>query len=241
MIGPIRQDPAYHGFADDRPFLGVANAADTLSSTVLLAAGMAGLLFLWRERTSGGRSRFLVQEEMLPYWALFAFVGLTGLSSAYYHLAPSDARLVWDRLPMAAGFMCLLAAAVAERVSARAAMQLLVPFIALGIASVLYWPASAVFGSEDLRPYYAVQFGSLVAVLSLCAIFPSPYTKGKAIPVAIGLYGIAKIFELNDAQIYEVGGWVSGHTLKHVTAAAAVYLLLWSLRHRTPRTLQRGD
>jgi hypothetical protein len=241
MIGPIQQDPTYHAFADDRAFLGVANVADTLSSLMLLAVGMAGLLLLWRERTSSGTGRFLAQEEMLPYWALFACVALTGLGSAYYHLAPSDTRLIWDRLPMAAGFMCLLAAAIAERVSARVAMQLMVPFIALGMASVLYWPASAAFGFEDLRPYYAVQFGSLVAVLSLCAMFPSPYTKGKAIPAAIGVYGIAKLFELNDRQIYELGEWVSGHTLKHVTAAAAVYLLLWSLRHRMPRALQRND
>jgi hypothetical protein len=240
MTGPIKQDPAYHAFADDRAFLGVANAADTLSSFALLAVGMSGLLFLWREWTSDGSKRFLAREEMLPYWALFASVALTGLGSAYYHLAPNDARLVWDRLPMAAGFMCLLAAAIAERVSVRAAVQLLVPFIALGMASVLYWPASAVLGSEDLRPYYAVQFGSLAAVLYLCTMFPSSYTKGKAIPVAIGVYGIAKIFELNDNQIYELGGWVSGHTLKHVTAAAAVYLLVWSLRHRAI-ALQRDD
>lgn len=235
MIGPVRQDQNFHRFADSRGFLGAENAADTLSSLPLLAVGIAGLLFLWRERTPDGPKRFLTSEEMLPYWALFASVSLTGLGSAYYHLAPSDARLVWDRLPMAAGFMCLLAAAIAERASVRAAVQLLVPFIALGIASVLYWPASALLGSEDLRPYFAVQFGSLVAVLVLCAIFPSPYTKGTAIPIAVAVYGIAKIFELHDRQIYELGGWVSGHTLKHLTAAAAVYVLVWSLQRRSPR------
>lgn len=34
-------------------------------------------------------------------WAAF-FVGITATSfgSAYYHLNPNDARLVWDRLPV---------------------------------------------------------------------------------------------------------------------------------------------
>jgi hypothetical protein len=48
------------------------------------------------------------------------------------------------------------------------------------------------------------------------------------------LYGIAKLFELHDREVYELTGhWVSGHTLKHLSAAAAVYLIVWSLERRT--------
>jgi hypothetical protein len=235
MIGPIRQDQEYHHFADGRAFLGVENAADTLSSLTLLVVGGFGLLFLWRERASSGPKRFVRPEEMLPYWAFFCAVALTGLGSAYYHLAPDDARLMWDRLPMATAFMSVLAAVIAERVSVRAGTRLLIPLIALGVASVLYWPASALIGSEDLRPYVAVQFGSLAVVLGVCALFPSRYTRGEALLVAAAFYGIAKVFELYDRQIYELGRWVSGHTLKHVAAAVAVYVLARWLQRRTPR------
>jgi hypothetical protein len=37
-----------------------------------------------------------------------------------------------------------------------------------------------------------------------------------------GALGLAKIFELSDGPIYHAIGIISGHTLKHVTAAAAV-------------------
>lgn len=235
MIDPIRQDQNFHRFADDRPFLGVENSADTLSSFALLTVGILGLLFLRRESTSRGPMQFMEPDEMLPYWAFFGAVAMTGFGSAYYHLAPDDARLVWDRLPMAVAFMSLLAAVIAERTSVRMGVRLLIPFIALGVGSVLYWPASALLGHEDLRPYLAVQFGSLAAVLALCMLFPPRYAKGIPLPVAAAVYGIAKVFELCDHQIYELGHCVSGHTLKHVTAAAAVYLLVWSLRHRAPR------
>jgi hypothetical protein len=131
--------------------------------------------------------------------------------------------------------MSLLAAVIAERVSVRAGVRLLIPLIAIGVASVLYWPASALIGSEDLRPYVAVQFGSLVAVLGVCVLFPSRYTRGEALLVAAAVYGIAKVFELYDRQIFELGRRVSGHTLKHLTAAAAVYLLVRWLQRRSPR------
>lgn len=235
MIGPIRQDQDYHRFADGRTFLGVENAADTLSSLALVVVGALGLLLLLRERASRGPTRFVAPEEMLPYGALFCAVALAGLGSAYYHLAPDDARLVWDRLPIAVAFMSLLASVIAERVSVAAGVRLLLPLTVLGVASVLYWPVSALLGSEDLRPYVAVQFGSLATILALCALFPSRYTRGETLVVVVAIYGIAKVLELKDRDIYELGHWVSGHTLKHLAAAAAVFVLVRWLQRRTPR------
>jgi hypothetical protein len=227
MIGPIVQDQSYHRFADARVFLGVANAADTLSNLAFLLVAALGLLSLWRSR--GQAVRFSAPEEMRAYQILFCATALTSFGSAYYHLAPSDARLAWDRLPMAVVFMSLLAAAIAERASLRAGLRLLVPFVTLGAASVLYWAASG-----DLRLYLAVQFGSIAVVLALCVLFASRYTKGRTLLAAAALYGIAKLFELHDREIYELTGhWVSGHTLKHLSAAAAVYLIVWSLERRT--------
>ena len=45
----------------------------------------------------------------------------------------------------------------------------------------------------------------------------------------------AKVTEVLDARIYALGGIVSGHTLKHLIAALAVYWLLRMLRLRSPR------
>lgn len=229
MIGPIRQDQDYHRFADGRAFLGLENAADVLSSVAFVVVGVMGLVFLWRNR--GASTRFSAAEEMRAYWALFCAIALAGLGSMYYHLAPDDARLACDRLPIAAAFMCLLAAVIAERVDLKAGVKLLVPLIVLGAASVIYWIAL-----DDLRPYALVQFGSIVAILALCTLFPSRYTKGEMLFAAAALYGVAKIFELQDREIYELTGhWLSGHTLKHLTAAAALYAIFWSLERRSLR------
>ncbi len=226
---PIRQDQTYHHFADDRVFLGVGNAGDTLSNLAFIAAGVLGLLFMWRQRR--GSMCFEAPEEMRAYWILFGALTLTGLGSAYYHQAPDDARLVWDRLPMAIAFMSLLAAVITERVSRTAGVWLLVPLIALGVGSVVYW---AVF--EDLWPYFIVQFGSMAAVLVLGALYPSRYTKGGMLFLVLAVYSIAKLLETYDRHIYEFGHWVSGHSLKHVAAAYGGYLIMHSLMRRSVRS-----
>lgn len=219
---PIRQDQDYHRFADGRAFFGIENAADVFSSLSFLIVAILGLVFLWRNRGS---------DEMRAYWALFCATALVGVGSIYYHLAPDDTRLVYDRLPIAVGFMCLLAAAISERLDARAGVKLLVPLVVLGAASVLYWAAF-----DDLRLYVLVQFGTIAAVLVLAAFFPSRYTEGEMLFVAIALYGVAKVCEFYDREIYEVTGqFLSGHTLKHLAAAAAIYDILWSLQRRAPR------
>jgi len=83
LHGPIPQTPGYHHFADDRTLFGVPNGANVLSNLAFLAVASWGLA-----RTSRYRL-FLVG------------VGLTCVGSAYYHLAPDNARLVFDRLPIA--------------------------------------------------------------------------------------------------------------------------------------------
>ncbi|OGA19310.1 MAG: hypothetical protein A3H32_04250 [Betaproteobacteria bacterium RIFCSPLOWO2_02_FULL_63_19] len=220
--GPIAQPQDYHHFVDTRTWFGIPNAADTLSNLALLAVGAIGIALLWRRRGENA--------ELLAWLVFFVCVALSGLASAYYHLAPNDPRLFWDRLPIGTALTALVAALVAERIGERAGVRLLWPLVALGGASVLYWPASAALGAEDLRPYVAVQFGSVLAVAVLC-VLPSQYT-GRLWPLgAVILYAFAKLFELYDGWIYAHGGWVSGHTLKHIAAAAAGALLLaWLMR-----------
>jgi hypothetical protein len=49
--------------------------------------------------------------------ACFTGVALVSLGSSYYHLAPDNMALMWDRLPMSLGFMGLLVAVLTEHVS----------------------------------------------------------------------------------------------------------------------------
>jgi hypothetical protein len=213
---PLPQPIDYHRFADTRAFFGVPNALNVLSNVPFAIVGTAGLLVVWRART------FDAAIERSSYAVLFAGVTMTAFGSAYYHLAPDNDRLVWDRLPMAIGFMGLLAAIAAERVSARAARVLLAPLLALGCGSVVYWHWTELHAAGDLRLYLLVQFGSLAAVVLMLLLYRDG--RGGAGWLVTGLiaYGAAKGLESADRAIFDAGHIVSGHTLKHLAAAGGV-------------------
>jgi hypothetical protein len=105
-----------------------------------------------------------------------AFFGmlLTAFGSAYYHVAPDNAHLVWDRIPMTIVFGALIAAVIAERISFRTGLLLLPFLIAIGVGSVLQWYASELHGHGDLRFYAAVQAYSTI-VLLLALLLPPKY------------------------------------------------------------------
>ena len=96
LSGPIYEDPAYHDFADQRALLGVPNAMDVLSNALFLVTGLAGLLVITRHGRRGCTQRW----ERAAWLTLFAGVTLTGVGSAWYHVAPNNTSLFWDRLPM---------------------------------------------------------------------------------------------------------------------------------------------
>ena len=102
----IPQEPGYHQFAETRAVLGVPNGLDVLSNLAFAVVGLAGIALV----VSRGRA-LRDPRERWPWLVFFAGVTFTSLGSAWYHLAPSNASLVWDRLPMAVGFMALLSAA----------------------------------------------------------------------------------------------------------------------------------
>jgi len=220
-------DPSYHAFADARTVLGVPHGLNVLSNLAFAIVGIAGLWSLL-----GGAAHFRHRSERLPWIVLFVGVALTSVGSSWYHLNPSDESLLWDRLPMAIGFMGLLAAVVAERVQPRAGILLLGPAVAFGLASVLYWFFTERAGAGDLRPYAIVQGGPLLIILLLMALFPSTYTLSLALLGALGTYALAKLAEIGDEWVWGLGGVVSGHTLKHLLSAAAIGILVWMLVRR---------
>jgi predicted membrane channel-forming protein YqfA (hemolysin III family) len=222
------QPLGYHRMADERAFAGIPNALNVLSNLPFAFVGLMGLASM---RT--GSHGFVDPRDRWPYSALFAGVFLTAICSSYYHLAPDNARLVWDRLPMTVGFMGLLAALISDRVDRRAGRALLAPLLVGGVASVVYWHWTELTGAGDLRPYFLVQFGSLLIVALILLLYPSPWSDTRYILAGLVVYVIAKIFEVTDTQIYALGHIVSGHTLKHLVAAAGVWCLVLMVRNRS--------
>lgn len=223
----VAQDPAYHAFADRRPLLGIPNAANVLSNLAFLAVGLLGL------RVVGGRgAAFVDARERAPWIVTFAGVLLTGAGSALYHLSPTNAWLAVDRLAMTVGFMGLLSAMIVERLEARGP---LVPLLALGAASVLWWYATELRGVGDLRPYAVVQAAPLVAIPLLLALGRPRYTGSGWLLAALALYAAAKLAEVRDVAVFAAtAGVVSGHTLKHVLAALGIGALVLMLARRRP-------
>jgi hypothetical protein len=229
LLAPIPQPLTYHNFADHRAWLGIPNFGDVASNLPFAIFGFWGLLVLF----TPGKTKFLDPRERWLYFVMFSALILTAWGSAYYHLAPENARRVWDRLPIMVVFMALLAAVIAERVSVNAGLALFPVFEAVGVASVLYWRSSELRGHGDLRFHAAVQVYAIL-ILLLALLLPPRYTRGSDFAVVVGFYALAKILEEGDRQVFAVGHFVSGHTLKHLAAAAAGYWLVRMLAKRQP-------
>ncbi len=222
--------PSYHHFADQRVWLGIPHFGDVVSNLLFLLAGLCGLAFL---ASKASAQQFVEQRERWPYAFVFLGLLLTAFGSAYYHLAPDNSRLVWDRLPMTVVFIPFVAALIAERVSVNLGLWLLPVLTAVGAGSVIQWHLSVEHGAGDLRFYMAVQ---VYAVLALFAalILPPRYTRGSDLLIVAAFYLLAKICETADHQIFSVGHLASGHTLKHLAAAAAGFWIVRMLQKRQP-------
>jgi len=220
--------PSYHHFADQRIWLGIPHFGDVVSNIAFLIAGLWGLAFLSRKSSL---AQFIDARERWPYFLMFLGLVLTAFGSAYYHLAPDDARLVWDRLPMTVVFMPLVAALVAERVNVKLGLWLLPVMIAVGIGSVIQWHLSVEHGMGDLRFFVAVQVYAVLALLA-ALLLPPRYTRGSDLLVVAGLYVLAKICETADHQIFSAGHFLSGHTVKHLSAGTAGFWILKMLQKR---------
>jgi hypothetical protein len=229
-VPAMPQPLSYHSFADCRTIWSIPNFFNVVSNLPFLVGGVLGLA----QVTRGGR--FIDPREQLPYLVFFLGALLTCFGSAYYHAAPDNPRLVWDRLPMTLGFAGLVAAAIAERVDLKLGLRALWPLLALGIASVLYWYATERAGAGNVIPYFAYQAWSVLVIVLLILVFPATrYSHGSGLLWAAVFYGVAKPFELFDLAVFRaLGGTLSGHTIKHLFAAAAVFAIVRQLRLRRP-------
>lgn len=217
--GPIPQDRSYHALADTRSWLGVPNFWNVASNLPFLLVGAAGLLWCCGRTGTGARVSWLV---------FFLGVALVCFGSGYYHRAPDDDSLVWDRLPMTVAFMGLFAALLSEHLSEKLELAILVPALIIGIASVILWKHT-----DDLRVYIWVQLAPLLAVPYVIAVYPGRYTHRHYLLYGVGFYALAKVAELKDQEIYDLtSSLLSGHVLKHLLAAAGTFCVYLMLRRR---------
>lgn len=226
------QPQAYHDYADIRVIAGVPFFWNVVSNVVMLAVGVAGLVFLRRRRLPPLPGALVDSAEVLPYAAFYVGAVASALGSAYYHARPEDATLLWDRLGMSVAFSSMMVAALVDRGPARLAARLWALTLAIAVGSVLFWGASG-----DLTPYLAAQVGALAIALAAVVASPGRYTRHRLMYVALALYVVASSAEKLDRPIYEwTGGFISGHTAKHYFAGLAMYVVYFMMTRRRVRS-----
>lgn len=224
LLPPYTQDPVYHAFADTRAWGLIPNAADTLSNGAFIIAGLMGLVWLKQDRL-----HFSHPGMRTAVMTLIAGAIMIGLTSAYYHLQPTDARLVFDRFAMTIAFTGALSMLAYDRLSVPVARITYPLLLVLAPASVIIWATTT-----NLTPYYVVQFGGILLMLMVLAITPIT-PNGPNFAALLGCYFLAKVTELFDTSIYAASAHlIAGHTLKHLFAAAGIVLLLGAMRRARP-------
>lgn len=219
FMPPIAQNPDYHHFADTRALFLIANFWNVASNGIFVIAAIIGL----RSVSRGGLSVFPAQLAV-AYRIFFVGVLWVALGSAYYHLAPDNKTLVWDRLPMTVGFMALFAIIIGEYIALEAGRKLLWPLIILGAGAVGYWWYTESVGRGDLRAYILVQFLPMLLIPLILLLFAPRYGSPLGYWLLLGCYVLAKICERWDEAIFNLVG-ISGHTLKHSLVAVGVLIL----------------
>ena len=226
FVPSVSQDPGYHNFADQRNILGIPHFWNVVTNIPFLLIGIIGFFKIQKQELSG-----ILPELFRAYLAFFMGLVLIGLGSGYYHLNPSNSTLVGDRMAITITFMSFLVLIIGESISTKTASRLLFPLIFLGLASVIYWIITENLGMGDLRFYALVQFLPMLLIPLMLLFYGSCLSGRRWIFAIIMVYGIAKIAEFYDQQIYDLIGF-SGHGLKHIIAAFGAFLFLKGLEVR---------
>ena len=223
----IPQDTHYHLFSDTRTLFDISNFSNVISNLPFLIVGLSGLYTLLIKKKLKGTNEFRI-----AYITLFSAVSLVSFGSGYYHLAPDNQTLIWDRIPMTITFMSLFTIIISEFISLSLARILLLPLIIIGISSVFYWQFSEISGEGDLRPYILVQFLPMLLIPVIFFSFKSKYTSISGYWWLFTAYIAAKFFEHFDQAIHLLTTFISGHSLKHITAAIGVSILIIYYKNR---------
>ena len=206
VLGPIERGEGFHHYADQRRWLGIPHAGDVLSNLAFVVVAV----------------RYL---RRVP--ALGLAVAWIGVGSAIYHWAPSDTTLALDWAPIGVTLMLVLAAVIHDRIGPRAG-HLVHGFGPLAaVVAVGYWLMTGGTGGDaqgDMAPYVVLQiFG--VALPPLLALVAPGRIATRWLLAALGCFIAARVVGGYDTQLLDAIA-ISGHSLKHVAAAAAAACVL---------------
>lgn len=228
-LDPIAQPLEYHHFADGRACFGLANCGDVYSNFGFALAGLYGMWVLGRERSLFGPEKKVMKALL---WLFFIAVSAVSIGSTYYHIDPDNGRLFWDRLPITIAFLALFPAILADRINSKSGAFIAAVAIPAGIAALVYWIWTETLGAGDLRFYGLVQAYPLLCLMIVPWVFPAArYSQSKYIYSMVGLYAAAKLLEVFDERVLVLtGDLISGHSLKHLVAAAACLVVVPMIR-----------
>jgi hypothetical protein len=212
---PVPVDAASHRYADSRAWVGIPNALNVLVNVPLFWLAVWG----WCATRAADWPR-----SMRVPWQWFHFSAMvSALTSAAYHAVPSDAFFVVSHVGQASGFMLLalgvLAARVDRRFGSTAVCVSVVATIALAGAGML---SGAPPAAIDLRPLMLLEAIPVLLIVASASGWAGPLARPSNGIVVLGFYALAKLFEAADSAIFSASGWISGHSLMHLTLAAAV-------------------
>jgi len=217
----IPQDPCYHLFADSRDLLSVPNFWNVVSNIPFLIIGFFGMYFSIQKKQN--RIHFkLLRNNFVFFLGIF----FTGIGSAYYHFHPTSQTLVWDRLPMTISFMAFFSIIIGEFICVRSGASILMPLIAIGLLSIIYWQITASKGQGDLRFYALVQFLPLLLIPFILLMFKANGEIKIYVWLILLMYLMAKFFEATDVFVFDRTNFISGHSIKHIIAAVGPFIFL---------------
>lgn len=216
---PIAQDLAYHRFSDCRALFGIPHFMDVLSNLPFIIIGFMGFKLVGKAYRNKPMTYFIM------VFTLFVGVFFTGLGSAFYHYAPNNFTLIFDRLPMTLVFNALFATVIYDYVDRRAGAVVFYGLLLAGIYSIMYWYYTELMGAGDLRMYAFIQFFPVVAVPLILIFYKNAHLYTKLLVYAFLAYTVAKLCEHFDAEIFSFLGFISGHTIKHLFSALAIWFI----------------
>lgn len=208
VLGPIERGEGFHRYADQRRWLGIPHAGDVLSNLAFVVVAVRAL----RE---------------VPVLALA--VAWIGLGSATYHWSPSDTTLALDWAPIGVTLMLVLAAVIHDRIGARAGRVVQGSGPLAAVAVVGYWLLTGgTADGGDMAPYVALQLLGVVLPPLLALVCPGRISRRYLI-AAVACFIAARVLGAYDAQLLDAIA-ISGHSLKHLAAAAAAACVLRACR-----------
>jgi len=231
FAGPIRLPEDYHNFADQRSVFLIPNFLDVVSNVPFAVLGIYGFCYLARKKRGPNPRDFIAK---LPFLGFFLAIIFVMLGSGYYHWAPADGPLLYDRVPIVIAFMCLFSGFLSDRLNSVSFVLWGIPcLIVLSLCS-LGWDLFHAGKGGDLRFYLFVQVCPIVILPIICRLYPhGRLTTEKHLWQMIGWYVLAKFFEYFDPQIFSLTlETLSGHTLKHLAASMAVLSVICMLKEK---------